>query len=234
MEQELAAKDVASRATVRVVGSENTRLDTGKWCVGLEALSERVRHHARWIVLANDSIYLLHALPKLFVALATGRYDMVGPVAVSAGWDTPPDESYHVQSFLRAFTRRALRRWQNRSCALPPSHESFRSKRDIVVFHEIGSSQMYGRGRIFGLYNGDSTAPGNGGPVIASSIPGKPWHLNFSFWNDSWPRGFPVAKRPQLAAVCDENVDELMGWKAGRDRGAGGLAECLAARFGRC
>lgn len=221
----------AVAAWVEVVSSDNDRYDTGKWCTGLRALGHALRHY-RWVVLANDSIFLLHAVPQLFVALATGQYAMAGPVVVTSGWDTRVHESHHVQSFLRVFTRRALQQWQNRSCGLAPSHFSFRSKRAIVEYHEIGSSRVYGRKRVFGLYDGDSRAAGT------VDDRGKPWHLNLSFWKDAWPRGFPVAKRPQLAAVCPQHAAELnTPLRRDDDDGVtagGGLAACLEARFGRC
>ena len=214
---------VAAFKTARLVAATNDRLDTGKWCAGLGAIGDRL-HHYRWVVLANDSIFLLRAVPQLFAALASGRYDMAGAVGVSAGWDTPIDESYHIQSFLRAFPRRALRQWQNRSCSLPATHQSFLSKRAIVVYHEIGSSQIFRRSRLYSLFDGDSRA--------ADGSRGKPWHLNLTFWSEAWPRGFPVAKRPQVTSLCPSHMDELSGMV--QSSAPSGLAACLEATFGLC
>ena len=212
---------------VRIVSSTNDRYDTGKWCAGLDAIGEHALKHYRWIILANDSIFLLHAMPQLFAALSTGRYDMAGAVATAVGWDVageqPSSSSYHLQSFLRVFTRGALGTWQKRSCGLPPTHESFRTKRSIVLYHEIGSSQAYPRERLYGLYNGDSPADARGAS--------RPWHLNLSYWREAWPRGFPVAKRPQLETVCPEHHDELTGLE---QKTGAGLAACLESTFGRC
>ena len=131
------------------------------------------------------------------------------------------------------------------ACSLPADHASFRSKRAIVEFHEIGSSQLFGRERIFGLYDGDSKAAG------AVDGRGKPWHLNYTYWQEEWPRGFPVAKRPQVARVCPD-YGELFadgiaqrytpsGQPQGQDLSTSadarrewrfGLAKCLTDRFG--
>ena len=157
---------------ISVVRSTNDRYDTGKWCAGLDAIGQALRHY-RWVVLANDSIFLLLAVPQLFAALSTGRYDVAGAVGSAHGFDGPGDISpsnYHLQSFLRVYTRGALRAWQKRSCGLPPTHESFRGKRAIVLYHEIGSSQAYERERLFGLHDGDAPADEHG--------VSRPWHLN--------------------------------------------------------
>ena len=214
---------VAAFRAARLVATANDRLDTGKWCAGLSAIGGSIKHY-RWVVLANDSIFLLRAVPQLFAALASGRYDLAGAVAVSSGWGTPLDESYHVQSYLRAFPRHALRQWQNRSCLLPASHHSFLNKRAIVVYHEIGSSQMFGRNRLFGLFDGDSRA--------LDGSNGKPWHLNLTFWSEAWPRGFPVAKRPQVSSVCPLHIDALNSIVL--SSAANSLATCLEAKFGHC
>ena len=203
----------------QVVSSNNDRLDTGKWCAGLRVLGKLARY--RWIVLANDSVFLLRTVPQLFGALASGRYDMVGPVSTSSGWDTSIETSYHIQSFMRGFTQAGVRLWRDYSCSLPPTHHSFSSKRAIVVYHEIGSSQLYNRSRLFSLFDGDAKAAG------APYGRGKPWHHNFTFWNESWPRGFPVAKGPQVGMVCPDHAHDQIG----ADRG---LVECLEAKFGSC
>ena len=219
---------------VRVVGSKNEQYDTGKWCVGLHALHKE-HHQYRWVMLANDSIFMLRAVPQLVAALVSGRYVMAGAVSSAMGWDlTTSSKTFHVQSYLRGFTRYGLHKWMNRSCALPSDHPSYRNKQALVEFHEVGSTQMFSRSRVFALFDGDAKAPDGHG---------KPWHANLTFWQEAWPRGFPVTKKRGVLSTCPANADEVLdplpdppsmaGEPEAADR-KGGLEACLEGTFGRC
>ena len=217
-------------ARIEIVPSINDRYDTGKWCVGLQSIGAALKSY-RWIVLANDSIYLTASVNAVFQALASGLYDAAGLVSVPAAraitasgkWsDTLINGSSHLQSYFRAYTVQATSRWQEYSCRLPSSHYSFQSKGAIIIYHEVGSSRLFPHRRIFAMFDESS-----------SYIRG--WMGNISLWHNSIPLGFPVAKKQHTVDVCWSTKTQA-AWEPFNARLSAekALEDCLLSRFGGC
>lgn len=193
---------------VGVISRPNTQYDAGKWCSALESVGKEA-HHYRFFVLANDSVYLLHAIPALFTAMQSGKYQLGGLVSTSYGWNMtlgPQKQFYHVASFLRVFTRNSIRAWSNYSCGLPSTHDSFKSKRALVNYHEIGASQLFTRQHHFALDSGDPLPESNNDADLQQL---RPWQHNISLWQERWPLGFAAAKRQHVDNVCPRSE---LGW----------------------
>ena len=175
-EQTEQSRDHGPGMSVRIVTSSNNRYDTGKWCTALQAdeasWSSLHKNHSRtlphsrykYFILANDSVYMLRMVPELLSAIGGNRFDMVGTVRHTVGMGNERGPHFeHLPSFLRFLTRSAVGTWAKYSCQ-PPGHASFASKASIIGYHEIGSSQLFERDRMFA-------------PVTMDG-----WHINGSRW----------------------------------------------------
>jgi hypothetical protein len=116
------------KKNIRIVRDDNRRYDTGKWCLGIMTLRKEFKNlrHLKWILLANDSIFMLRRVPELYDALASNMFD-IGGITSSNGWPLKnEDRDFHVQSYLRVFTPDAIELWTNYSCGLPIRHTQVR------------------------------------------------------------------------------------------------------------
>lgn len=242
--REVAGLGDASLGThVSVVSAPNDRYDTGKWCVALDALFARpwARRLLKWVILANDSVYLVRAVPELLAALASGKYDVSAVVASETGLvgEANATRGYHVMSFLRAFTREALPAWQRYSCRPSANHSSYASKRAIINYHEVGSSSFYARER---LYAGAAAYK----PVLGYPL-GLPrdWAEARGFVRSrgAWdPERYAVGKEGALAWWCPFAYwagTQLSAWFGESPRTplaerSSLLERCLERRFGTC
>jgi len=216
---------------VRIVARPNTQYDAGKWCSALDAVGKEA-HHYHLFVLANDSFYLLHAIPSVFAAMQSHKYELGGLVSSSYGWDMTrgaQQQSFHIASFFRVFTRTSVRVWSNYSCGLPETHDSFKSKRATVNYHEIGASQLFMRQHQFALSSGD---PSESATNRTRGL--LPWQHNISLWQERWPLGFAAAKRQHVDTVCPRSSLGWGGPLTSDDSWQGStvkLRECMAAKF---
>ena len=176
---------------------DNNRYDVGLWC---EALEYANSSGYKYITLANDSIMLLRHSRVVLDKLETHCYDLVGMSYSHTGG------RFWIESYIRGFSQQGIRVFQQHSCAMPPSHQSFATKRSVVEYHEIGMVKTYfsnteeeGKLLATGLYPGDLpedwAGRGDSNKTWVSSV-------NLPYWKRGLLKGhyFPIAKlkMPQM------------------------------------
>lgn len=124
---------------LHVMVTHNNRYDVGLWCDALDMVrSKSPLNYYKHVTLVNDSVMMLRHTRVLLDRLESdSRYDLVGMSYSHTGG------SFWIESYVRAFSARGIDAYYRHSCRLPPSHESFSTKRNVVDYHEIGLIQQY-------------------------------------------------------------------------------------------
>uniref|UniRef100_A0A7S1D1N4 Uncharacterized protein n=1 Tax=Cyclophora tenuis TaxID=216820 RepID=A0A7S1D1N4_CYCTE len=120
-----------------ILTDKNNRYDVGLWCDALEFVQSKSPLRYKYITLVNDSVMVLRHTRVLLDRLETNRYDLVGMSYSHTGG------SFWIESYVRGFSARGIEAFQEHSCRLAPSHESFSTKRSVVDYHEIGLINEY-------------------------------------------------------------------------------------------
>jgi len=202
--------------------SENDRYDVGLWCDALDMVEEQSPLSYKYITLINDSIMILRHTRAVMDALETRRYDLVGMSYSHTGG------SFWIESYVRGFSKRGIQAFRQHSCTKEGSHSSFRTKRKVVDFHEIGLMQYFRERpdqRQVGAWQSDNKI--NDTMVAVGLYPGdhpdgwvgrgdanRTWVASFNlpFWKRVLLKGqlFPLAKvkMPQMIAWATRHYPE--------------------------
>ena len=225
-EEELSAfvKEVKERmstigAKIEVQAQWNDRYDAGLWC---DALTEgnagiykrsnstppvvRLSEYDQFFLI-NDSIMAIEPLNEVLDTLERKKADLVS----LNYWGDKKDfnETYWVESPVRAFSKKGIQVYSDKICNLGPirwkidcpyliNNKSYkrRSKRCIVDKTEVSVAKYFPQDKVFGLYNGND---GNRGS----------WSNNFKYWKmlrDE--QSFPFIKNSNKKLIEDARREQ--------------------------